>query len=223
MDDDWGDIDDEPRMPRRAAPPTGQSAGLSRQQRFINTLAVVSALMLVLGVGLGFALGRATAPTVPAQPAEVATLTVESTASADSTASAEPTVVVEATPTPEPTAAPPPKNNQPPKTPTQLDPDDGARIDASRVTIRWSKVTDPSGGTITYAFQIQTYSGGEWVGLQTIGGLKTRSYSVRVLANRRRWRVWATDDDGNTSGKSDWSYFRHTPSTTTSSTETSSH
>ncbi len=125
MDDDWGDIDDEPRLPRRAAPPTVQSTGLSRQQRFINTLAVVSALMLVLGVGLGFALGRATAPTPPA-PAEVATLTVESTAPAEATASTEPTVVVEATPTPETTPTPPPKNNEPPKTPTQLDPDDGA-------------------------------------------------------------------------------------------------
>ena len=72
MSDDWGDIPDETRMERRAAAASAASVrrtqGLSREQRFINTLAVVSALTLVVGVGIGFWLGRSSAPKTSAAP-----------------------------------------------------------------------------------------------------------------------------------------------------------
>lgn len=209
MDDDWGDAADETRMQRRASHQRRREPGLSREQRFTITLAAAAALMLVIGIGIGFAVGRATATNTPTQPqiAPVATTTVEATASAEPTASTEPTGIVEPTPT---VVATPPVETQPPKTPPPLSPDDGARINADRVTLRWSKVSDPSGGAVTYAFEIQTYSGGAWGSAQTIKGLKSPSYSVRVLTSNRRWRVWAVGSDGKASVKSDWNHYRHT-------------
>jgi hypothetical protein len=221
--DDWGDIDEagETRMSRRAAARGG--GGLDRQTRFIITLAVTAALMLLVGIGIGWAIGRATAPRAPApEPvAEVVTTeTIEPTASIDPSASVDTSPTTgSAEPSIPPPPPEPPKDTTPPGTPDQISPDTGDRIDADRVTLKWSKVEDPSG--VKYAFEIQTsLGGGKWGTSQVITDLSTASYSARVLTMRRRWRVWAVDGAGNASAKSDWSiyYPAATPAPSTNTT-----
>ncbi|HEY3317934.1 MAG TPA: hypothetical protein VGK50_05885 [Coriobacteriia bacterium] len=221
MSDDWGDIEDDTRMGRRAAAATSRSSssdrdGLSRNQRFIITLAASAALMLVIGVAIGFALGRATAAKQEPKTAEVATATPEPTVTpaAVSTVSAEVTVPV--APPPAPVVA-----TEPLKAPRQISPDDGARINADSTTLKWSKVSDPIGGSVTYAFEIQTRVSGKWGTSQVITGLKTTSYKARVLSSTRRWRVWAVDVNGKAGTKSGWSTYAHTAATTKSKTTTS--
>lgn len=222
--DDWGDIgyeDDESRMGRRYAA-RQRREGMRREQRFAITLAVAAAVMLVLGLGVGFALGRASAPRPEPEPAPVVaevTETVEPTVTpvAEATESVEPTVSEEPTEPVKPTT--------PPETPKQLSPDDGDKIDADRVTLKWSAVKADDGTEVTYAFEIQTRVNGKYTNSQTIDNLTKPSYSARVLVNRRRWRVWAIDKYGNVSEKSDWSYYQGVaeqtttkPSTTTTKT-----
>ncbi len=189
-----------------------KSSGLDRQQRLTITLGVTAAVILALGLGVGFAVGRATAPepellpvqapvvqeetTLPAGVVEdVATETVDSDLLAEEDVSQETTITDE---------VPPPR-------PKQLAPKDGAVINASRVTLDWSKVEDDSDEPVTYAFEIQDrLSGGSYGNRQVIGKLKSSSYSARVLYAKRRWRVWAVDTAGNQSDKTGWRYYQHT-------------
>ncbi len=213
--DDWADdYENETRMSRRtAAKAKRTSGGLGRDERFVITLAATAALMLVIGGAVGFALGRATSR--PSAPAAVATTTPEptTTPASDATVSAEVAVPIEPPPAP---AAEPTVSAEPLKTPRQLAPDDGDYINADRVTLKWSSVTDPTGRPVTYAFEIQTRVNGTYTDAQVIDGLTKTSYSARVLAGRRRWRVWAVDADGKASPKSDWSYYQHTATSSSS-------
>lgn len=184
-----------------------RQTGMDREQRLMVTLSVGAALMLIAGCGIGFALGRYTAPkpkpvvkVVTAEPTvtagaieEVPTETVEPVV--------EPTASVETTPADE-TA---------PDTPKQTNPANGATgIKSSRVTLRWTTVTDDSG--VTYAFEIQNrLASGSWGNAQVIKGLKSPSYSARVLPVTRRWRVWAVDGAGNVSPKSGWRTYKGAP------------
>jgi cytoskeletal protein RodZ len=213
--DDWGDIEPgETRMSRRAA--SRRNDGLRREQRFMITLGVVAAVTLVMGLGLGFAAGRATAPKPAPAPTPVAaaasTTTPDpasfvTTTAADTTPSVEPTVSDVATASTTPTVT------TPPKTPKQLSPADGDRLKTSTVLLRWSKVTAADGGTLTYAFEIQTRVNGKWTNDQVIDGLTKTSYKARVLTARRRWRVWAVVD-GKASSKSGWHEYAHTAAVT---------
>jgi hypothetical protein len=226
VSDDWGDIEyDGTRMGRRAAAGSGggkrSGGGLGREERFIITLAAAAALMLVIGVAIGFAVGRASAPKPPA-PQALATTTPEPTTTpvAETTVSAEVTVPTEptteaTTPVVEPTAT-----AEPLKAPNQISPDDYDKINADKVTLKWSKIT----GAVTYAFEIQTRVNGKWTNDQVIDGISKTSYSARVLTNLRRWRVWAIDENGKAGTKSGWSRYSHTvvksstPSTSTTGT-----
>lgn len=214
--DDWGDISsDAKRLRRRSAQP----GGLSREQRFSITLAVTAVAMLALGLVLGVVIGRATAAKAEARsnpPARTVTRVEPPPV--------EPAPVVEPTPTVEATVAPEPLD-----APSPSSPDDGDRINADTVALKWSEVTDPSGQPVTYTFEIETYRSGKYTDSQTIDGLTTNSYpKARVLTNTRRWRVWAVGSDGRLSAKSDWMRYRHTavtpkPVTPKPSTDTSSH
>jgi hypothetical protein len=183
-----------------------QRGGFDRDRRLQITVGVGAAVVLLLGLGIGFALGRASAPkpvapivepvtqetTLPAGVVEeVPTETLDATLTDETTAAAETT---------ESDTSPPPK-------PKQVSPANGAVINASRVNLRWSKVKDDV-GPVTYSFEIQNRaSNGTYGNTQIIKGLKTTSYSVRVLSVRRRWRVWAVDDAGNVGNKSSWRTF----------------
>lgn len=178
-----------------------RAGGLDRQQRLFITMGVGAAVMLLLGAGIGFAAGRMTAPRPEPEPVPVAVTTmpagVEEPVPApepEPEPALEPTESIEATATDE----------TPPPTPRQLAPANGATVDASRVYLRWSEVTDGE-GPVTYAFEIQDRSSsGSWVNRQVITGLTSTSYSARVLPARRRWRVWAVDAAGNESPRSGW-------------------
>jgi hypothetical protein len=190
---------------RRSARNTHERhAGMDRQQRLMMTISVGAALMLIVGVAIGFAIGRYTAP----KPT-VKVVTVEQTQTAGAieevpTETLEPAApVVEATASVETT----PPDNVAPDTPKQTAPANGAVLKTSRVTLRWSKVTDDSG--VTYAFEIQNrLADGSWGKTQVIDKLDTNSYSARVLQVTRRWRVWAVDGAGNESEKSSWRTYK---------------
>lgn len=203
-DDDWGDMD-EPTGPARTPRSHRRRTGPSQSQRFMMTLAVTAVVMLALGVLIGVAIGRATAPRTAVTPpatTKVTTPSVEPTEPAET--STEPTT------SPEPSETVPPEPAYTPPAPKQLSPADGARIAASKVALKWSKITPPNAETVTYSFDIETYAGGKWTDLQTITGLTAPTYSARVLANNRRWRVWAVVDDV-AGPKSGWRTYRHTP------------
>jgi hypothetical protein len=185
-----------------------KSSGLDRQQRLTITLGVTAAIILALGVSIGFAVGRATAPQPEPQPAarpvvQESTMTagvVEEVATETLDPELYPEEVSEETTDTDET--PPPK-------PKQKSPKDGAVIDATRVTLRWSEVEDDSGEPVTYAFEIQDrLSSGSYGKRQVIGKLKETSYSARVLYVKRRWRVWAVDEAGNKSDKTGWRYYQ---------------
>ena len=217
--DNWADEPESPAHEYRRSV-VRRSGGLGREQRFMITLGATAALMLLIGLATGFATGRATAP--KPKPARVAVVAVatqppEATTTADvSTVSADTTIPADVTtPAPAPQPAAPKK---PIKTPNQTAPDDYAKLSSSTVTLRWTKVSDPAGGKVTYAFDIQTWNGSAYGPSQTIRGLTSTSYKARVLASRRRWRVWAVDSSGKASAKSSWS--RYSRAATKSSTTT---
>lgn len=184
--------------------------GLDREKRLLITVGVGAALMLLIGTGIGFALGRATAPvpepetvieaetTMPAgveEPVPTETVEPEEEYSFEETESIEATVSAD---------------EEPPPTPKQLSPSDGAQVNATRVYLRWTEVDDE--GPVTYAFEIQDrLPNGTWGNTQVIRDLKDNSYSARVLAVRRRWRVWAVDEAGNESPKSSWRHYARKP------------
>lgn len=185
-----------------------RTGGMDRQKRLYVTMGVGAALMLLLGGGIGFALGRASAPEpTPSEPV----VSVETTMPAGveepvTTETVEPVVTEEASASAEATTA----DTVAPATPRQLAPADGAVIDATRVFLRWSKVEDD--GALTYAFEIQDRrSNGSWGNTQVIRDLKDTRYSARVLTVRRRWRVWAIDEDENESAKSGWRVYTKKP------------
>ena len=64
-------------------------------------------------------------------------------------------------------------DEEPPPTPKQTSPKNNARINASRVYLRWTAVEDDSGDPVTYAFEIQDrLSSGSYGKTQTISGLE---------------------------------------------------
>ncbi len=184
-----------------------QRPGADRERRLLVTLGVGAAVMLLLGMGIGFALGRATVPR-PESVSDQAPVEVVPTGTAgveeplpeepvEEELAVEPTESIEATVS---------ADEEPPPTPRQLSPSDGAVIDATRVYLRWSKVIDD--GPVTYAFEIQDRrADGTYGNTQVIRDLRETSYSARVLPVRRRWRVWAVDAAGNESPKSPWRYY----------------
>jgi hypothetical protein len=215
VSEDWGDTEDTTSERRQPRSHRAQGAGLSREQRFVITLAVTAVVMLVVGLLAGMAIGRATAPRT-----EAPAVSTEPTATAEASESVVPT-------------EPPPVEVEPvvpeaivatytPPAIKQLSPADGVRVKTARVDLTWSKVSPP-GGTVTYAFDIETYSGGKWTDLQTVRDLKATTYSARVLASSRRWRVWAVVD-GVAGPKSGWRTYKPAvattakPSTTTTTT-----
>ena len=192
-------------------------------------------ILLLIGVGLGFSIGRFTAPRVvvkvpvPVTQAETTTpgAIAETTASADASStgdalSADTGVTDETSPSADTTL---PDTVQPPE-PKQLSPSNGAVIRASRVMLRWSTVEDDSGVPVTYAFEIQNrHPGGVYGSTQVIKGLATTSFSARTMVVRRRWRVWAVDGAGNASTKSPWRTYIRTvvaPNSSTNGLPTSS-
>lgn len=199
---------------RRATRHSRDQYAMDRQQRLMVTIGVGAAVMLLLGVGIGFGVGRATAPKPKAQ---VVVQTVTETVPAV-VATETPTATVEETGTSAAATVAPAALTAP----KQLAPSNGKRIDASRVTLKWSSVADPYGGSVTYAFQIETMSSsGAYGQSQIVSGLKTTSYSARVTTARRRWRVWAVDSQGKAGPKSGWWTYKHTyvaPSQSSTST-----
>ncbi|MDZ4168146.1 MAG: hypothetical protein U1E26_00630 [Coriobacteriia bacterium] len=207
--DQYGRGQDLGRINRRPY----QKPGVDRERRLLITMGVGAAIVLIIGTGLGFALGRATAP----EP-EPVVVTAESTMTSG---------VVEPVPTEtvlpeesfyetESIEATVSADEEPPDTPGQLAPANGAVIDASRVYLRWSEVSDVGvdgeEGSVTYAFEIQDkLSGGSYGRTQVIRDLKETSFSARVLLNERRWRVWAVDEAGNESAKSGWRTYTKKP------------
>lgn len=224
MSDDWGDIEDGDRLlPGRGSYGRRRSTGPGREQRLAMTLGAAAVLLLLIGLGIGFAIGHRSAPPVQQQPI-VAT---ETPTVAPEPVVATPTVE----PTPTPVAAEPtvtvsaePSDTTAPRVPTQISPDDGAHLAGPRTTIKWSKVTDPS-TPVKYYVDLWTFVDGTTWSKQVLGPLNTASYSVRVTAMKRRWRVWAVDGKGNVGKKSDWSYFflKEAPAKSKPSTDTSSH
>ena len=189
-------------------------------------MAVGAFALLLVGVGVGFSLGRATAPKAPAPSktpvAQVVTETVvptEDTSTPDATDTVDSGVSADTSSTDTPAA-----DTTKPRRPKQISPANGAVLTSSRVSLHWGKSTDDSGKAVTYSFQIETRGSGSYGALQTFKKLKTRSYSVRVLSVRRRWRVWAVDAAGNKSSVSPWHTFIHkvvvTKTTTKKSTNT---
>jgi hypothetical protein len=186
-----------------------QSGGLDRQKRLYVTMGVGAAIMLLLGGGIGFALGRASTPAPEPTPAPVAPIETTMPAGVEEpvvTDPLEPEFTEEASASAETTST----DTEAPSTPAQQAPSDGAVVDATRVDLRWSKVDDD--GPLTYAFEIQDrLSNGSWGNTQVIRDLKDTRYSARVLSVRRRWRVWAVDEAGNESAKSGWRVFTKKP------------
>lgn len=176
--------------------------------------------MLLLGAGIGFALGRATAPT----PEPTETLASVETTLPSGVEEPVPDEVDELdldegsedeTSTDELQT-----DETPPPRPRQLAPSDGATVDGSRVYLKWSKVEDESSAPVTYAFEIQDrLANGNYGNTQVIRDLKEASYSARVLTVRRRWRVWAVDEAGNASSKTGWrTYSKKVTASPTAST-----
>lgn len=212
--DDWDDMDEQVPARTRPSGRRREPSGLSRNQRYAITLAVVAAFMLILGLVLGFSIGRTVgARSMSQTKAPVATQTQSVTPSQ---------TLTEATPTqiatePAVTTTPTTPARTVSLTPKQISPSDGQHISTSHVDLTWSKVTPSDGGTVRYSFQIETLSGGSWGDLQTLTGIHSTSYSVRVLTSLRRWRVWAVVD-GVAGPKTGWRTYRHT---TVSSSKTS--
>ena len=201
-----------------------RQGGSDRERRLQTTMAVGALLLLLVGLVIGFSIGRATAPRTPA-PAVVqtptqqtttaeTTTTVESSGTVDSGVTTDTSSSVDVTPA----------VTRPPR-PRQLSPANGAVINAARVNLSWTKVSDGSGTAVTYTFELQNRrSGGLYGNTQTIKRIKNRFYSVRVLSVRRRWRVWAVSADGTKSKMSPWrTYIRkYIPPTTPKKSTTSS-
>lgn len=207
--------------------PYRRGGGYDRERRLQTTIAVGAVVLLLFGLGVGFALGRSTAPKASltpvndgaiitdttTMPVDVAEETTDTTALETTEETDEASTSVETT-----------TDTQPPTTPRQLEPANGAVLSGPRTTLSWSKSTDDSDEPVTYAFEIQNRaSDGTYGSAQVITGLKSRSYQARVIAGvRRRWRVWAVDAAGNTSAKTGWRYYRGKVVTPTGSTNTSS-
>jgi len=196
--------------------------GYDRERRLQTTIAVGAVVLLLLGIGIGFAVGRATAPKAPTtgtpiitettMPVDVADEVPSETVDATEVAGDVTSESVEAT-----------SDTTVPSRPKQLAPYDGAILTGTRVTLRWSKSTDDSGEPVKYAFEIQSrHSDGTYSDAQVITGLTSRSYQARVLQVRRRWRVWAVDAAGNASKKTGWHYYKGKVVTPAGSTNTSS-
>jgi hypothetical protein len=208
-----------------------QQSGWDRERRLQTTVVVGALALLLVGIGVGFSIGRATAPQAkaPAPVAQtVATLPVTPTEdsatidASDTTDSSDTSATDDTSASTETTS-----DTQAPSRPKQTSPVNGAVLTTSRVTLRWGKSKDDSGKAVTYTFQVEDrISSSKYGNLQMIKGLKTRSYSVRVLSVRRRWRVWAVDSSGNASAKSPWhTYIKKyvapvKKSSTTKSTDT---
>jgi hypothetical protein len=203
------------------------SGGYDREKRLQITIAVGAAIMLFIGIGLGFALGRATASKTAAPAEPTSTVIVDETTLPVGVVEDVPTESIDASFTDDVILEQSLEDTTPPSKPKQLAPANGAVLTTSRVYLRWSKSKDDS-GSVTYSFQLQDrLTNGTYGRTQTFKRLTTRSYSVRVLQIRRRWRVWAVDEAGNRSKFSPWhtyikKYVPPPPKKSTNPTPTSS-
>jgi heat shock protein HslJ len=97
-------------------------------------------------------------------------------------------------------------DNTAPKTPKLISPSDGVTVSDGGVhlTLKWNKVTDPSG--VRYRVQIQQWIGGGagWQTSKLVKGLVSTHYSLSVGAMRVRWRVIAVDLADNESDPTAW-------------------
>lgn len=184
-----------------------RGSGWDRERRLQTTIGVGAGVLLVVGIAIGFAWGRATAPKAVTPEQTPAAIIEETTLPVDF-ADEVPTETIEPEITDETDASFETTEDAPPSKPRQLAPANGAVLNTSRVNLRWTKSTDEE-GPVTYSFEIQNRrSNGTYGSTQVIKGLKTTSYSARVLSVRRRWRVWAVDAEGNASAKSGWRTYR---------------
>jgi hypothetical protein len=166
-------------------------------------MAAGAAIVFVVGVGVGFALGRATAavpkdvPVAQAPVPETTTTAVEPTDTVDAVPDESLIESASVEETTEPIVL---------ETPEQTAPKDDATVSGSRVKLDWS---DVDGDQVTYAFEIQNRrSDGTYGAAQVIENLTDSSYSARVIPSvKRRWRVWAIDATGQESEKSGWRHY----------------
>ncbi len=194
------------RVPNRSY----HSGGVDRNKRLYLTMGVGAAIMLVFGLIVGFALGRATAPVAEPEPAPVVETVTTMPAGVEEpvpTETIEPEFTEETDASVETTQT----DEDPPARPKQTAPSDGASVRTTRVHLRWTTVSDD--GPVTYAFEIQDrLPNGTWGKTQVISGLADNFYSARVLPVKRRWRVWAVDEAGNESAKTGWRTYIRKPS-----------
>ena len=101
-----------------------------------------------------------------------------------------------------------------PPTPEPIAPADGATLSGSphRTTLRWRPVDQAK----TYTVEVDYKAGDTW--LSDAGrtyilkpGLTSTSFTFAFIgAQPGRWRVWAVNEQGIASRKSDWQQFRYT-------------
>jgi hypothetical protein len=92
--------------------------------------------------------------------------------------------------------------------PTQLYPRNGAYIRASLPPkLSWKEVP----GATSYQVDIEYKSGDEWKRKNTVGGLKSTTYTLKDVRPpiRLRWRVWAKNSISKSSSITDWQEFSY--------------
>ena len=100
------------------------------------------------------------------------------------------------------------RDTTPPPVPQPQVPGNGLHADCkSNQTLAWLPVTDPS-GVRGYDVEIQRKESGSWKSYQYYDSLKDKQVSLPVECNfEYRWRVRATDKEGNISAWSGWFTF----------------
>lgn len=96
----------------------------------------------------------------------------------------------------------------PPDVPTQMVPANGLSAGCkSNQTLAWLPVSDPS-GLRGYDVTVQRNVGGTWKNYQSFTSVEDKQINLNVECGYEyRWRVRATDNEGNTSAWSGWFTF----------------